>query len=60
MSTHSLSCTLTFSQQYEVTYEEKDIYIIKPPFSANKTASHSLLFLVTSGQNVKRFLKDLC
>ncbi len=32
MSTHSLSCTLTFSQRYEVTYEEKDIYIIRPPF----------------------------
>lgn len=31
MSTHSLPCTLTFSQQYEVTYEEKDIYIIKAP-----------------------------
>lgn len=31
MSAHSFSCTLTFSQQYEVTYEEKDIYIIEPP-----------------------------
>lgn len=36
MSTHSLSCTLTFSQQYEVTYKEKDIYIIKPSFLRTK------------------------
>lgn len=32
MSTHTLPCTLTFSQQYGVTYEKRDIYIIKPPF----------------------------
>ncbi|KAI9515752.1 hypothetical protein NQZ68_022106 [Dissostichus eleginoides] len=40
MSAHSLCCTLTFSQQYEVTYEEKDIYIIMPLFGEQNGLPH--------------------
>lgn len=71
MSTHSLPCTLTFSQQYEVTYEEKtstssrlllceqnglSLVSLK---SSQKIASKTNYSLNESGQELV-FLDDLC